>query len=662
MDIHNKNVSAILNNLSDAFMIMDAKGIIEFFNPVAEQITGYSAAEARGMKCEDLFKSPVCKEDCSFKDSGRSRKIRSKREMVIILKDGSSLPVECTTSLIIDTDGLVTGAVEVFKDISKIKLLEDDLKHSEFKYRRLFESTKDMIFITSSDGCFVDINQALVELLGYRDKSELYKIKYIEKIFINPIHWQVFQKQLYINGYVKDFEAGFKKMDGSRLHCCLSANAIKDNQGNIVGYEGIAKDITARMDAFRNLYKNHQELLLLNTIAVTMNSMHDLDEVLSKALNEVMQLLEFSIGAIFLINHSKRNFVLKAQKGFSEKINKNPAGLIFHDLELMEFLLGENNVLVPKSIFPSFKVSLDNSEKRKALTLTCFLITEKEKPSGFMAFWIDKEEDLSIEDFHLLGSLGNFVGGAIANINLIKTVHKHREELKGITGKLFESQEAECKRISRELHDETGSSLIGINLKLDAVQKKIPWENKEIKKLLRSVKGQINHTYLEMRRISHRLHPALLTDLGLEPALDQYISDIAEGTDLTITFKMIGFTGRIHADIETVLYRFSQEALSNTIKYARAKTFKLTLIKSYPSIIFLAEDDGRGFDLDMDHHDRPALGLLSMRERTTLLGGKFVLRTGVGKGTRIRIQIPINTEAALRSEGLQNVLQERYGQ
>jgi len=662
VDIHNKNVSAILNNLSDAFMIMDATGEIEFFNPVAERITGYSAAEAIGMQCDDLFQSAECAKECPFKSIGRKRNARTKREMIINLKDGSALPVECTTSTISDGNGRVTGAVEVFKDISKIKLLKDDLKHSEYKYRRLFESTKDMIFITSSDGFFLDLNQALVDLLGYRRKEELYTIKFLERIFINPIHWQVFQKQLSMNGYVKDFEAGFKKKDGTRLHCSLSANAVKDENGHIVGYEGIAKDITARMDAFRNLYKNHQELLLLNTIAVTMNSVHDLDEVLSTALSEVMKLLGFSIGAIFLINHAKKKFEVKAQQGFSEIIKEEPAGLMFHDLQLMEFLLGENNHLVPKSIFPSFKVSLDNSDKRKAITLTCFLITEKEKPSGFMAFWINREEALSIEDFHLLGSLGNFVGGAIANINLIKTVQKHREELKRITAKLFESQEVECKRISRELHDETGSSLIGINLKLDAVENKIPEEKTGIKQLLRSVKGQINHTYMEMRRISHRLHPALLTDLGLEPALDQYISDVSEGTNLKIVFKMIGFAGRINSDIETVLYRFSQEALSNTLKYAQAKSFKLSLIKSYPSIIFLAEDDGIGFDLDMTHHDRPALGILSMRERAMLLGGKFILRTSPGAGTRIRIEIPINPETALDNECLQTEIQEHYGQ
>ncbi|WP_022666220.1 PAS domain S-box protein [Desulfospira joergensenii] len=659
MDLQNKSVSAILNNLSDAFMIIGKGGRVEFLNAQAQRITGYTNKDAGKMNCSQVFKSPGCNECCYFNPE-MAKKTCSRREMIITRKDGKLHPVECTTSTILGTDGMVTGAVDVFKDISKIKLLEDDLRHSENKYRHLFESTKDMIFIISKKGRFLDLNQALVDLLGYREKKELYALENIEEIFIDSIHWKVFQKQMILNGYVKDFEAGFKTKDGSRLHCNLSANTIRDGQGKILGYEGIAKDITARMDAFRALYKNHQELVLLNTIAVTMNSTNDLKAMLSTALNEVMKLLNFSIGAIFLINHEKHTFDLNAYKGFSSRMYKGPVDLTFHDLELMEFLLGKDNFLTPKSIFPSFKVSLCNSKTRKAITMTCFLITEKEKPSGFMAFRIRDEEALAIEDFHLLGSLGNFVGGAIANINLIKTVEKHREELKEITARLFHSQEVECKRISRELHDETGSALIGINLKLDAVENKLPDEADEIKSLLRHVKGQINHTYLEMRRISHRLHPALLSDLGLEPALDQYISEISEQSRLKITFKMIGFSGRINPDIETVLYRFSQEALSNAMKYARARSFKLSIIKGYPSIIFIADDDGIGFDLELEHQERPALGLLSMRERATLLGGKFSLRTAPGKGTRIRIEIPINQEKA--AECLPMDVQEMYEQ
>lgn len=659
MDLHNKSIAAVLNNLSDAFMIMDAKGRIEFLNAVAEDITGYSAREARGMRCDELFKSATCKSDCLFRSQSGTKKAHNRRELTIHHKNGTPRVVECTTSTIIDTDGTITGAVDVFKDISKIRQLTENLKDSKYKYRRLFESTKDMIFITSKNGRLLDFNQSLVDLLGYKTKDDLYQLKNMERIFINKIHWEVFQSQININGYVKDFEAGFKTREGTRLHCCLSANAVKDEEGHILGYEGIAKDITARMDSFRNLYKHHQELRLLNTVAVTVNSAFKLNDVLSTALNEVMKLMDFNIGAIFLINHEKKTFELKAQKGFRKTIFiEDPRNLEFYDKELELFLLDPDSKLTPKSIFPSFRIFLNISRLRKAITLTCFLITEKNKPSGFMAFWIQNEEDLAIEDFHLLGSLGNFVGGAIANINLIKTVQEHREELKRVTAQLFESSETECKRISRELHDETGSALIGISLKLDAVENMIQDSDKDIRALLRDVKGQINHTYMEMRRISHRLHPALLTDLGLEPALSQYISEISDQTNLIISFKMVGFSDRINPDIETMLYRFSQEALSNTLKHAKARAFRLSIIKGYPAIIFYAEDDGIGFDYDLGKTERPALGLLSMRERAMTRGGKFMLKTSPGNGTRIRIEIPLEEKYGNENECQERELQE----
>jgi len=533
-------------------------------------------------------------------------------------KDGARIPVRCTTSNITGSAGGCVNTIFLFRKVLK----PDPCRLNGSEYRRLFETTKDMIFILFKDGRFLDFNQALVDHLGYGKKQDLLALKFIKNIFIEDIHWQVFQRQMNLHGYVRDFEAGLKTKEGNRLHCSLSANAVRKNGGSIVGYEGIAKDITARMDAFRNLYKHHQELLLLN----------------------------FSMGAIFLVNYDRGGFELKAQRGVADWVDDASVTLNFHDQELMEFLLKPDSRLTPKSIFPSFKLSLDNAKTGKTTTLTCFLITEKEKPSGFMAFWIKNDEDLSIEDFHLLGSLGNFVGGAIANIHLIKTVQKHREELKRITAQLFQSQEAECRRISRELHDETGSSLIGINLKLDAVENEIPGDAYEARALIRSVKGQINHTYMDMRRISHRLHPALLTDLGLEPALDQYIAEIAERTRLDITFKMIGFTGRIDPDIETVLYRFSQEALSNALKHSKAKVFRLSIIKSYPAIIFIADDDGVGFNADMDASQRPALGLLSMRERATMHGGKFTLRSTIGEGTNIRIEIPMNKQGGYIGE------------
>ena len=109
-----------------------------------------------------------------------------------------------------------------------------------------------------------------------------------------------------------------------------------------------------------------------------------------------------------------------------------------------------------------------------------------------------------------------------------------------------------------------------------------------------------------------------------------------------IDFKMVGFKKRLNPEIETVLYRLSQEALTNTLKHSGAKHFKLSIIKSYPHIIFAAEDDGVGFETSEFIKHKDTLGLLSMRERASMLGGSFSLRASKGKGTHIRIKIPLN--------------------
>ena len=154
------------------------------------------------------------------------------------------------------------------------------------------------------------------------------------------------------------------------------------------------------------------------------------------------------------------------------------------------------------------------------------------------------------------------------------------------------------------------------------------------------IRRMLLRTSSEIRRLSYRLHPTLLSDLGLEPALNLFLTDVRRHCGLSIESHFVGFDSRLDPDTETVLYRFSQEALTNTIKHAQAERFKLSIIKSYPKIIFLAEDDGVGFDTATVSRGKMSLGLLGMRERVLLMGGKFLLKTKPGTGVRIRIEIP----------------------
>jgi PAS domain S-box-containing protein len=640
-----QDILQILNNLPEGLFTMDREGRITYFNGAAERITGLSVSAAVGMLCKHVFKSPNCETDCPLHRIGQAHKTIYNRELTLARDDGMEVPIICSFSKLMGPHGKVVGGMEVFLDISGRKHLENDLRLSERKYRRIFEGSKDMILIISKDGAIKDVNQAGVDLLGYESKKELLELKSVEEIYDNPKHWQVFEKQIHLNGFFKDFEAGFKKKDGTRLHCLLSGTAIRDKDGEINGYESFAKDITARMDAIRSFRKRHWELWLLNSVAFAMNKARNLDEILKTALIKVLEVLKLKSGGIFLIDHDKPDFSLRVQKGLIEGDGTYMPRIALNDEPLMRSLLKRDLTLDPEPIFPPFKAVLRDEKSGNFTDLTCFLITVKNRASGFLSFVVPPNRDLTTgQDYHLLGSLGNFLGGAIENARLLQTVRENQENLQRLTARLFDSQEEERKRIARELHDEAGQALTGINFTLETIEKGLSAKSGQIKELIADAKKQINRTYQEVRRMSYSLHPALLSDLGLEPALDSYLSSVSRHRGLEIDFKMVGFEDRVDPAIETVLYRLSQEALTNVLKHSQAKNFRLSIIKGYPQIIFLAEDDGIGFESSEFDQPKNGLGLLSMRERAAMLGGTFSLRASPGKGTRIRIEIPITEE------------------
>jgi PAS domain S-box-containing protein len=632
----------ILNNLPDGLFTMDKEGRITYFNSAAERITGITASDAMGMHCRKIFKTTTCQIGCPGKQNGQIDKKVYNRVFAVTTLDGRSLSIISSISVLKDHTGNVIGGVQVFKDFSDRKRLEDNLRISESKYRRIFEGSKDMIFITSKSGVIKDMNQAAVDLLGYSSKKELLSLFSIEEVYHNSMHWQVFKKQIDRHGFVKDFEARIRKKDGNLMHCLLSGNAVRSENGEIVGYEGMVKDITARMDAIRELQKHHRELSLLNAVALVMNATQSLDDILMTALKNVLEVLNLNAGGIFLIDHEASAISLRVQQGLREILGADTVKVRLHDQVLMQSLLEKNHILEPKPSFPPFTAILDGLGPGTCMQLSCFLITAKEKASGFLALDIPHKKKLTEQDLHLLGSLGNFLGGAVENARLLMTIHKHREELKGLTARLFQSQEFERRRIARELHDEAGQALTGINFALETICKNLAAESESTERLIDDVKKQINQTYQGIRRLSYTLHPALLSDMGLEPALDSYMTGIARHSKVKIDFKMVGFKKRLSPEIETVLYRISQEALTNTLKHAGAENFKLSIVKSYPHIIFAAKDDGIGFDASEFNRNKDTLGLLSMRERASMLGGSFSLQTARGRGTHIRIKIPLD--------------------
>jgi len=519
----------------------------------------------------------------------------------------------------------------VFKDITEFKRLQDEVLKREKKYRRIFDGSHDMIYTTNLDGEIRDINQAGVELMGYKTKRELLDRLKAEDLYYDPASRENFLAKITDSGFVKDFETEFRTNDDSKLHVLISSRMYGNNQTGEVEFEGIIKDITRRKQSEELINQRNRELSIINGIAVALNHTMNLNHILKATLEKVIQVLRLERGGLFLIDTDARRIRLQTRFNIPEAGAEDTDELIFDDTLLMEYILEQNNGFAPEASFPPFHIHFRAAIGQKSLLLTCFLITFKGKAVGFFGLSLPKDRVLSYHEIHLMGSLGNFIGGAIENTQLMGTIRRHRQELQRLTEKLFQSQEEERRRIARELHDEAGQSLTAVKLGLDRLEEKHAREC-GIKEEIGEIRQMIQRTASEIRRMSYHLHPTLLSDLGLEPALNLYLKEIRKHSDLDIDFKIIGFDRRINADMETVLYRFSQETLTNTLKHSGAENYTLAIIKSYPRIIFLAEDDGIGFDADIIGKDQRSLGLLGMRERIALLKGSF------------RIEIPLDEE------------------
>lgn len=636
----------ILNRIPDGLFTTDKELRITYFNPAAEKITGFLAADAVGMYCRDVFKNTICETDCALKRACESGGDIHNREYVITTIEGHQIPIICSTSAFRDGAGKIIGGLEIFKDVTEIHRLQQAIVKSERKYRRVFEGSHDMIYTTNNQGRILEINQAGVDLLGYRNKAEVLALDHARRFYKYPADRDRFIRRINIEGFVKDYEVDFVTKNGAVCHVLLSSRKYENPQTQEIEYEGIIKDITKRKQTEQIIRQRNLELSILNSVAVAINLTMDTSQILNVTLKNVMRSLKIWRGGVFLMDAPNHTARLEACAGLPPQARDFRNTVIFKDDELGRHLIGPGGTVTPEPAFPIFKARYQTEAGGLSPWLSCVLITFKGKSVGFLALDLPAGRLLSNHEYHHLGSLGNFLGGAIENTRMMRTIQRHQQELSRLNQMLFLSQEEERRRIARELHDEAGQALMAVKLSLDRLEQRAECGPQQLRTEIEAIRQQVQHTSSEIRSLAYRLHPTLLADLGLEPALNLYFKEMAHRSSIAINFRMVGYDQRLHPNIETILYRFSQETFTNTLKHAAARHFKLAIIKSYPKIIFSAEDDGRGFDGRIGNLEQRCLGLIGMRERAQHLGGVFKLLSQPGRGTRIRIEIPFDKVSA----------------
>jgi signal transduction histidine kinase len=202
---------------------------------------------------------------------------------------------------------------------------------------------------------------------------------------------------------------------------------------------------------------------------------------------------------------------------------------------------------------------------------------------------------------------------------------------------LIDGQEMERQRLSRDLHDSLGQSLLAVKIKLEQTKSASVEKNQQI---INETQELLRETIQEIRNISNDLMPPVLEAFGLEQGLKNLCKDTTHNTGINVNFTSENIPDTLDKRVQIYLYRISQEAINNITKHSAANEASIK-ISSDQNIIFLnIADNGKGFD--SDKIEISGNGIMNIKQRVELLKGECLVSSSLGEGTQIKIKIPVN--------------------
>ncbi len=235
---------------------------------------------------------------------------------------------------------------------------------------------------------------------------------------------------------------------------------------------------------------------------------------------------------------------------------------------------------------------------------------------------------------------------------LLEQSRQMQEQLRRLSRQLLSAQEEERKMISRELHDQIAQTLTGINIRLASLKTGATLNNKGLQKKISSTQRLVEKSVDIVHRFARELRPTVLDDLGLIPALHSFMKSFAARTGVRTHLTAFAAVEQLDTAKRTILFRVAQEALTNVARHAHASRVEVDIQKLRGCGCMKIKDDGKSFDVERTLHANGGkrLGLLGMRERLEMVGGKFVVESSPGKGTTIIAQIPLGKARGKRGE------------
>ncbi|GIK57000.1 MAG: sensor histidine kinase [Chloroflexi bacterium] len=395
-----------------------------------------------------------------------------------------------------------------------------------------------------------------------------------------------------------------------------------------------------------------QDLTLLFTLSRTLAASLDKKTLLAQAISQISASLpRFARGIIVLRQNPGGPLECAACPGHLDCQANQPcvqAHAITREIEATAVPIcanGAHLIPLPQNTLPQNDIILAiNGESAIGWPLLV-----QDRVIGSLVLHIQPEvAALTGRDLSLLSTVAGLLSIAIENATRYEE-SQAREALRGeLLHQVVSVQERERQRIARDLHDGAGQALTALGLGFAAVSETVKSNPTLAAQQLVELKQMSTQALTDLRDLIRDLRPSLLDDLGLVPALQNQVQTFQSHSGITARLTVHGRARRLPPDIETIVFRIAQEALTNITKHAAAKNVTVLLAFMPEMIQLQVKDDGRGFDTDQilatTSQPRHAWGLLGMQERVALVGGSCHITSSPAQGTAVDVSIPLVEE------------------
>ena len=412
------------DSIGDPILVHDREGRVLRINQRMIQLSGRENKSWIGRTVNELFP----RKQSEYKDCPYCEGVAGEGDDPDPWLSGYFL---ASNSVFADPIGRQMGVVHVLKDIS-------DRKRAEEKYRTLVSNVQEGVFISTPQGRFLDFNEAFLRMSGYATREELMSID-TGTLYANSADRERLKKLLSEHGAVADFEFDILRKDGEIRTVTESSNAVRDPAGNVTAYQGFLLDITERKRAEQEIRRRNRELLVLNSIATTLNESLDLSDSLHRTLRQMSELFKLDVSSLYLFDSPNETLRRVAAVGHRSEFARHfpPARV---QPELLQHIKAVHATFLSTQGIPLPQIFRDLQRQEQIAAAFVVILWSKDKVIGGLVVGSRTPRDFSPADVNLLIAVGSQISSAIERTLLYDQTRQAYDDLRRTQEQLLHSE------------------------------------------------------------------------------------------------------------------------------------------------------------------------------------------------------------------------------